>query len=277
MKNIFTFLHSFKQIYLFLIIITVFIGCNRNNNENPGLTDITSPNNNQITYEYSQERYYYAVVNANGLRIREQPSLDSNIIGQLNQGMSVNILGRSLYIMFLDGNHSYWYKINYDNIEGWVYGTYIDLNDIQSAPLPILSTDLTYTHFTREFVEKAITEPILVDGNTILFSESNSSGMRIISGGVVLYDSDYNFFYNSDTLYRHIGYENYIILLVTQKIDGIEYVRDFLMIEKQTPETYFFRTVNGIEINGELTGLELSVVIYRPWLGIYTEDISQAL
>jgi hypothetical protein len=70
------------------------------------------------------------------VRIREQPSFEGTVVGQLNKGMPVTVFGRSKERMFLEGHDSYWLKIKTDNIDGWVYGAYIDLIDTQYDVLP---------------------------------------------------------------------------------------------------------------------------------------------
>lgn len=52
------------------------------------------------------------------LNIRANPSLEANIIGQIPNGQTVTIITKT------DG----WYKIRYNNIEGYVFGQYIKEN-----------------------------------------------------------------------------------------------------------------------------------------------------
>jgi hypothetical protein len=54
----------------------------------------------------------------------------------------------------------------------------------------------------------------------------------------------------------------------------MEYVCDYLILEKQNPET---RLRNGaVRINGEYTDWDIDVVVNHRWQGRYTDDISQA-
>ena len=96
-----------------------------------------------VSHLYSQANSvnYNAIVNDNAVRVRDTSSLDGRIVGQLNQGMSVTVLGRSQNRMFLDGYDSYWLKIKKDSLEGWSYGAYINLFDSQYNSLPIMSTN----------------------------------------------------------------------------------------------------------------------------------------
>jgi hypothetical protein len=92
------------------------------------------------SYPASAENSFLATVNDNAVRIREYPSLEGNIIGQLNRGMTATVIGRSQNRTPIEGNNSYWLKIRIDNIEGWAYGAYIDLNNAQYESLLVLSS-----------------------------------------------------------------------------------------------------------------------------------------
>jgi len=114
-------------------------------------------------YSQANSVNYNGIVNDNAVRIRDTPSLGAKIVGQLNQGMSVTVLGRSQNRMFLDGCDSYWLKIKKDNTEGWSYGAYINLLDSQYDTLSVLSAngyvgavDLNYSRNlpTNELIQK---------------------------------------------------------------------------------------------------------------------------
>ena len=51
------------------------------------------------------------------LNVREQPSTDARVIGNLNNGTAVTVTGQ-------DGN---WYLINYNGLVGFVFGQYLEL------------------------------------------------------------------------------------------------------------------------------------------------------
>lgn len=95
---------------------------------------------NSFLNSQTYSRGYSGIINDNTIRIRDMPSLEGKIIGQLNQGMTITILGRSQNRMYLDGYDSYWIKIKKDNIEGWSYGAYINLISYQYYLLPVVST-----------------------------------------------------------------------------------------------------------------------------------------
>lgn len=75
-------------------------------------------------------------------------------------------------------------------------------------------------------------------------------------------------------LYQYyLMYDNYTILLLTEKIDSSEYVKDYLMIKKQNPDTHL--TSGAVEINNTCFDWEITVVVNSKWVGT-TSDISEA-
>jgi hypothetical protein len=66
-----------------------------------------------------------AIVNANKVRIREKPSINSNILSVVNKGDVIFILDRSDRAEIIDAMDEYWFKVKFENISGWIYGYYI--------------------------------------------------------------------------------------------------------------------------------------------------------
>ncbi len=138
------------------------------------------------------------------------------------------------------------------------------------------SAPKSITYVTTDFWEKVITGQDLND-STIIFDRTKIDGMRVHGAGRILYDSDYNFWYDSDTLLRYIDYANYNIILVTQEIDTVEYVRDYLVIEKRTLETSLTHCQGTVRIDGVYPKFDVTVVVNHSWRGKrFTDDISQA-
>jgi len=142
--------------------------------------------------------------------------------------------------------------------------------------------NISTCYFTEEFLEKAIKDTALSCENIIFersaapFDSSKAPGLWMYHGGKLLYDSDNRFFYDSDTHLRYLDYGNYNIMLVTQEIDGIEYVRDYMILEKLHPETHMFYSDGTVSIDGKFPGFPVTVVVNHHWQGRFTEDISQA-
>jgi len=144
-----------KTIAVLLMSCFLLSFCSKRNNSNEEKQEeekqeIFSNDNSNSTSPVNI--LYTGIVNDNAVRIREQPSIESTVSGQLNQGLTVTVLGRSEKRMFLDGYDSYWLKIKTDSTEGWAYGAFINLTDTQYTLLPVLSNkmqvgviDLNYT------------------------------------------------------------------------------------------------------------------------------------
>ena len=127
--------------------------------------------------------------------------------------------------------------------------------------------DVPISYFTVEFLAKAITDQNFSYGD-IIFDKTKSDGLRIYYGG--------RLFYDSDSILRYIEYGNYNVIVVTQEIMGIEYVQDYLILEKQNPETYLFNSSGTVQIDGDFSHFDITVVVNKHWRGRFTEDISHA-
>lgn len=71
----------------------------------------------------------WAVVNAEHLRLRSGPTIDSKYIFTLWRGYVVKVLDRSPQPESVGSIQDYWYYINYGGLQGWVFGYYLDLFD----------------------------------------------------------------------------------------------------------------------------------------------------
>ena len=70
----------------------------------------------------------YVSIEADGLRLREQPAIDANVIRKLPAYTQLKVLKRSA-----DGG---WYNITVDGKTGWVFAPYVQLNGIEAASIP---------------------------------------------------------------------------------------------------------------------------------------------
>jgi hypothetical protein len=133
--------------------------------------------------------------------------------------------------------------------------------------------DVRERYFTQEFLREAINDPNLrevVSASGIIFDTAKAEGLRVY-GGVAPFET----LFSEDRLLTHfIAYMNYNVILLTESVDGFNFVRDFIILEKQHPETHL--ADGAVEINGEYFNWEIIVVINRHWEGAYTEDIDKA-
>jgi hypothetical protein len=99
-------------------------------------------------------------VNAtSGLRVRNEPSINSNIRGTLLYGQRIVIYGKSETTVTIDGITDYWYEISHKN--GWVFGGYLSINFPLNVPFILglweegdiifnFNTDYTYSVGAKE-------------------------------------------------------------------------------------------------------------------------------
>lgn len=71
----------------------------------------------------------WGVVLSSPLRLREAPSRESRALVSLWQGYVVEIFGQTAHMEKIEDRTSYWYQINYDGLQGWVFGGYLEIFD----------------------------------------------------------------------------------------------------------------------------------------------------
>jgi hypothetical protein len=92
----------------------------------------SGPNNDQVKLLYRilnflKKPVQRAVINADGVRFRVKPNLESDIWLVLNEDYGVDVLGRSAEKQKIGNLEAYWYEVRYDGIfDGWVFGAYLD-------------------------------------------------------------------------------------------------------------------------------------------------------
>ena len=68
------------------------------------------------------------ILNNSLVRIRKEPNLGGEFLGYLDKGQEVHIIGKTDETMKIGDMESVWYKIKTsEGIEGWAYGSFIDL------------------------------------------------------------------------------------------------------------------------------------------------------
>lgn len=100
-----------------------------------------------------------ATITGDGLRIRGAPNTSSEVLGKVNKGTRVEALAHTDETDSIDGFTGYWYKINYKEITGYVFGKYIKVDRGTFIPS---ESELTSTAPVRTG-ETALLEDILGD------------------------------------------------------------------------------------------------------------------
>jgi hypothetical protein len=77
-------------------------------------------------------RSTWAVVKSPLLRVREQASGQSAVLSHIRMGAVMEVLTRGDKEETVENESAYWYRINYQGLKGWVFGSYIELFDSRS-------------------------------------------------------------------------------------------------------------------------------------------------
>ena len=66
------------------------------------------------------------------LRVRDQASGQSTVLAHVRMGAVVEIIGKSDKEDTIENETSFWYRVNYEGLKGWVFGTYIVIFDTRA-------------------------------------------------------------------------------------------------------------------------------------------------
>lgn len=106
------------------------------------------------------------------LRIREQATTSSEILGVLQEGDQVEVLSRTFYLDTIGKYNNFWYYIRKnDGLKGYVYGEFININELKY----------------NDFIEMA--DGDIVD-SSIFFNEVHGTGYLLHNMVIHYADSD---------------------------------------------------------------------------------------
>jgi len=71
----------------------------------------------------------WGVIETAYLRLRERPSVESRIVTTLWRGYVLEVMSRSPSRAIVEGEEDFWYQVNYDGLQGWVFGSYMTIYD----------------------------------------------------------------------------------------------------------------------------------------------------
>ena len=69
------------------------------------------------------------MVVADSLRVRDQPSVRSEVLSYLRRGEVVEVLQRGEREEQIEGESGYWYEVTFQGVTGWVFGSHLELID----------------------------------------------------------------------------------------------------------------------------------------------------
>jgi len=74
-------------------------------------------------------RSTWAVVKSPLLRVREGPSNQATVLSHIRLGAVMEVMTRGDKEDTVENESAYWYRIDYQGLKGWVFGSYIELFD----------------------------------------------------------------------------------------------------------------------------------------------------
>ncbi len=77
-------------------------------------------------------RSTWAVVKSPLLRVRDQPSGQATVLAHIRRGVVAEVIGKSDKEDTIENDTSFWYRMNYDGLKGWVFGSYISIFDTRT-------------------------------------------------------------------------------------------------------------------------------------------------
>ena len=85
-------------------------------------------------------RSTWAVVKSPLLRVREEPTNQGTVLSHIRMGAVMEVLTRSDKEDTVENETAYWYRIDYQGLKGWVFGSYIELFDSRAKADKFSST-----------------------------------------------------------------------------------------------------------------------------------------
>lgn len=77
-------------------------------------------------------RSTWAVVKSPLLRVRDQPSSQATVLSHVRLGAVMEVLMRSDKEETIEDETAYWFRVDYQGLKGWVFGSYVEVFDSRS-------------------------------------------------------------------------------------------------------------------------------------------------
>lgn len=68
-----------------------------------------------------------AVIAADSLRVRAQPSVRAQVLSHFRRGEVVQVLRRGEFEERIAGNLAHWFEVTHQGVRGWVFGSHLEL------------------------------------------------------------------------------------------------------------------------------------------------------
>ena len=112
-----------KPAFVFLVLavsLTSIVSCSRSG----GTERVILPPTPVLSI-----RSTWAVVKSPLLRVRQEPSNQATVLSHIRLGAIVEVLTKSDKEDSLENESAFWYRVDYQGLKGWVFGTYIEIFD----------------------------------------------------------------------------------------------------------------------------------------------------
>ena len=137
----------------------------------------------------SQDRpcNFDAVIFGNSVRLRQEPRIDSSILGLLNTGDEIHIARETVPETQINDMKDHWYFVNIQNKSGWVFGGFVRFNYEKQGDVfvshyySIDSSDLTMTYFRTGIPEMHSHTLHMKNGNAPAYFPSLSPNFRWVA------------------------------------------------------------------------------------------------
>jgi len=77
-------------------------------------------------------RSTWAVVKSPLLRVRDAASNQGTVLSHIRMGAVMEVLTRGDKEDSVESETAYWYRIDYQGLKGWVFGSYIEMFDTRA-------------------------------------------------------------------------------------------------------------------------------------------------
>ena len=77
-------------------------------------------------------RKTWAVVKSPLLRVRDDSNSQSTVLSHIRMGAVMEVLTRSEKEDTVENETAYWYRVDYQGLKGWVFGSYIEVFDTRA-------------------------------------------------------------------------------------------------------------------------------------------------
>jgi uncharacterized protein YgiM (DUF1202 family) len=74
-------------------------------------------------------RSTWAVVRSPLLRVRVEPTNKSPVLSHVRMGVVVEVIAKGDKEETVEGETAFWYRVNYEGLKGWVFGSYLEVFD----------------------------------------------------------------------------------------------------------------------------------------------------